>query len=124
MHFLISDGGQCRDHHVEAIEPRPALDEVISRRADGNNQHQESTDISQVAKGWHGVVQTRVATAALAVPAWATPHRSEQTMNDKRLTPLFPTHDYKTKRPSAQCGGPLAQKSTSVCQRRYRAGVD
>ena len=53
MHLLIANGGQRRDHHVEAVEPRPAFDEVISRGADRHDKQQQSANDPQIAQGFH-----------------------------------------------------------------------
>src|SRR5678815_1806515 len=54
MGLLVSDGGEGRDHHVEAIEPRPAFDEVKTGSARERKPEQGHADEPQVAKRFHG----------------------------------------------------------------------
>jgi hypothetical protein len=56
MNFLVSDGGESRNHHVETIEPWPSLDDVKSGRTDESESEQRRADKSQVAQGFHAVV--------------------------------------------------------------------
>ncbi len=53
MYFLISNGGQGRDHHVEAVEPRPALDVVVASGANQHHHHEEYADFPEMTKCWH-----------------------------------------------------------------------
>src|SRR5215467_14277006 len=53
MRLLVADGGQGCDHHVEPIEPRPALDEMKARRASDNHECQSSHDETQIVKRAH-----------------------------------------------------------------------
>ena len=53
---LISDGGQGGDDHVEAIEPRPALDIVKAQRADANHEGQRGREEFKIAESPHGSV--------------------------------------------------------------------
>jgi len=57
MHFLIANGGQGGDDHVEAVEPRPAFDVVISGGANRHDQHEKRADFAKVAEGGHGGFQ-------------------------------------------------------------------
>src|SRR3954466_14678579 len=117
MHFLISDGRQRRDHHVEAVKPWPAFDEVISGGANRHDQQQKNADLSQVAEGIHeGRWSLVVSRWPLALGSWPRTRSgrglAQPTTTDQRRS--LRTHDYKTKRPSAQCGGPLKTTSASI----------
>src|ERR1051325_8484063 len=99
MHFLISDGGQGRHHHVETVKPRPPFDVVIPCSADGDDQHQEQPDFFKMAKRGHqrsvSVASCQLSVVRIAkIPTWNIPaHELLATY------PRFPIHDYKTKRP-------------------------
>ena len=94
MHLLISDGGQGRHHHVEAIEPRPALDVVIARRANRHYQQQERADSSEIAEGFHenslGGDQCLVASENRLVGMFLFPATDHWSLT------TFSTHDYKS----------------------------
>ena len=53
MDFLISDGGQRRDDHVETIEPWPSLDVVKAQRADANHEGQRGGEEPEIAESPH-----------------------------------------------------------------------
>jgi hypothetical protein len=57
MDFLVSDGGERGDHHVEAVKPRPVFDVVIAGGTDHHDQQEKRADSAQVAKGGHGSCQ-------------------------------------------------------------------
>src|SRR4051812_25238832 len=93
MHFLISDGSQRRDHHVEAVKPWPAFDEVISGGANCHDQQQKNADLSQMAEGvhdsrWSSVVGRQpLVVGQEHVPAAAWTSQRPPTSDD----PLGPT---------------------------------
>jgi hypothetical protein len=53
MRFLVADGGEGGHHHVKAIEPGPALNEVKSRRARENDNRERQSNQAQIAKSFH-----------------------------------------------------------------------
>jgi hypothetical protein len=53
VHFLIANGGEGSHHHVEPVEPRPALDVVISGGAHQGQPRQRRRDDLKVAQGFH-----------------------------------------------------------------------
>ncbi len=53
MDLLISDGGEGGNHHVEAIEPGPSLDEVKAGGAHQRERQQRRPDEPEVAEGFH-----------------------------------------------------------------------
>jgi hypothetical protein len=68
MHLSIADGGDSGQHHVEAVEPRPAFEEMESGHADEDQRHQRQEDDLQVEKGPH-----------LAIVATGSRKRNEAT---------------------------------------------
>src|SRR5579884_2430934 len=50
MDFLITDGGDGGDDHVEAVEPGPALDVVKARDPDGHENQQGEKNEFEIAK--------------------------------------------------------------------------
>src|SRR5215469_580789 len=54
MYFLVSDCGQGRDHHVEAVEPSPSFNEMESQSARRHHHQQQQANRSQIAEGFHG----------------------------------------------------------------------
>ena len=64
MDFLVANGGEGSDHHVEAIEPGPAFDEVKAGGADERKPEQRHADKPKVAERFHGW------SLALAVGRW------------------------------------------------------
>src|ERR1041385_2164328 len=88
MHLLVSDRRQRGHDHVEAVEPRPAFNEMKSRRADRNNANQRDTDKPKIANDLHS------SRWSLVVGRW-------QIQKGQR-----PTTDYKTKGPPRMCGRP------------------
>src|SRR5690348_14674001 len=63
MDLLISNGRKRGDDHVEAIEPRPSLDEVETRHADDSQQHECNGDEFEIAEDFHGAVVGRRSSA-------------------------------------------------------------
>ena len=59
MDFLISDGGQRGDDHVETIEPRPSLDVVKAQRAEANHEGQRGREELEIAESPHRFVVPR-----------------------------------------------------------------
>jgi hypothetical protein len=53
MDFLVADGGEGGDHHVKAVEPRPAFNEVKACGSHGGEHNQRRGDDLQVAQGFH-----------------------------------------------------------------------
>ena len=60
MDFLISDGGQRSDDHVETIEPGPSLDVVKAQRAEANDEGQRGSEELEIAGGPHRFIVLRV----------------------------------------------------------------
>ena len=53
MDLAISDGGDGGQHHVEAVEPRPAFDEMEARDADEDQCQQREEEDLQIEQGLH-----------------------------------------------------------------------
>ena len=53
MDLAVSDGGDGGQHHVEAVEPRPAFDEVESGDADEDQCQQREEEDLQIEQGLH-----------------------------------------------------------------------
>jgi hypothetical protein len=59
MDLLISNGRKGGDDHVEAIEPRPALDEVETRHANECQHRKHGCDEFEIAEDFHGTAVSR-----------------------------------------------------------------
>src|SRR5215469_4527991 len=122
MHFLISDRRQRGNDHVKAIEPRPALDVVIPHRAEGNNQHQESADLSQVAQRWHE--------RSAGSDSWPVISKNIYGFGKSLSTdhwPLITSFRHTTIKqndPPRSAEGRCYKINISACHRRHGAGVD
>src|SRR5215469_10208472 len=53
MDLLVSDCGQCRDHHVEAVEPSRSFKEMESHSARRHNHNQQQANRSEIAESFH-----------------------------------------------------------------------
>ena len=53
MYFLVSDGGQRSDDHVETIEPGPSLDVVKAQRAEADHEGQRGSEKLEIAGSSH-----------------------------------------------------------------------
>src|SRR5579863_2635436 len=104
MHFLVSDGSQRRDDHVEAVEPGPALNVMIAGSTNRHDEQKKRANGSEIAEGFHGSMGDVSRSWRGRRPA----DRRSATDNG------FPTTDYKTKRPSAQCRGPRNYTRTTL----------
>src|SRR3954447_17091356 len=56
MCLLIADGGERGHDHVEAVEPRPALDEVETSGSQRHDENQSERNTPKIAKNLHLVV--------------------------------------------------------------------
>lgn len=54
MRLLIADGRQRSDHHVETVEPGPALDEVKPRGPRENDARERKPDQAKIVESFQG----------------------------------------------------------------------
>src|SRR5579864_6594778 len=59
MRLLVADGGQRRDHHVEAVEPGPTFDEVKAGRAGDDDEREREANEAEIVEGLHERVAGR-----------------------------------------------------------------
>jgi hypothetical protein len=73
MDLAVSDGGDGGQHHVEAVEPAPAFDEMEAGDADEDQGQQRQEQDLQIEQGLHSshcVALRRAAQTKRPVAGW------------------------------------------------------
>ena len=60
VHFGVADGGDGGQHHVKAVEPGPALDQVETGRAQGKEHQQRDRNKLEIANSFQNSFQSPV----------------------------------------------------------------